>query len=209
DFQLRREIAQDDVRCRMESQRGSDQIDERRGLQQRQARKVAVARDLAILLLAANAQPIIGRLQRQMNVLAGFQLNNRQPPSTRHGEKIENAVFSTRVCKDLGIDKTLIEHGVNAGNIFADYGFQPALRLRAEERMPRVGCQRVPENLEIMEQLLYGGTRTGSELFAGVAGPKKDAAILPAREGEPAKTKPHFTGLGHRMQRYGLWRDGN
>src|SRR5438045_9705969 len=78
----------------MESQRRRHKINERRSLLQSNAWKITIASDLPTLQLASNAQPIVRGLQRQMNVLAGLQFDNRQPSGARHGEQVENAVFA-------------------------------------------------------------------------------------------------------------------
>ena len=56
----------------MESQGGRDEIDERRGLLQSDPVKITIASDLSALQQPANTQPIVRRLQRQMDVLAGL-----------------------------------------------------------------------------------------------------------------------------------------
>ena len=68
-----------------------------------------------------------------MNVLAGLQFDDRQPPGACHGEEVENAVFATGIGKHLHVDESLIEHGGDARNVLAKDGFQPALRLGAVE----------------------------------------------------------------------------
>jgi len=135
----------------MESQRRRHKINERRSLLQSNAWKITIASDLPTLQLAANAQPIVRGLQRQMNVLAGLQFDNRQPSGACHGEEVENAVFAPGIGKHLRIDKSLIEHGIDACDVFANHGFQPALRLSAVERMARVSGQRVAVNFQIVQ----------------------------------------------------------
>lgn len=54
--------------------------------------------------MAPDAQPIIRRRERQVNVLGGFQLDDRQPPASRDGQQIENAVFTAGVCEYLCVD---------------------------------------------------------------------------------------------------------
>jgi len=63
DLKFRREIFQKIIRCRMESQGGRDEIDERRGLLQSDPLKITIASDLSALQLPANTQPIVRRLQ--------------------------------------------------------------------------------------------------------------------------------------------------
>src|SRR6266852_9663358 len=98
DFQIGREIFQELVGSGMKSQRGRDHINERRGLLQSDAGKIAVTSDFSALQLAPDAQPIVGGLQGQVNVLAGFQFDD--------GEEIENPVFAAVVGKNLSIDES-------------------------------------------------------------------------------------------------------
>src|SRR5260370_711749 len=126
------------VRCRMESQRWRDQIDQRRSLLQSNPWKVAVAGDLSVLQLPANVEPIVGGLQRQMNMLVGFQFNDRQPSGTRHSEEVQNAMLASRIRKNLSVDESLVEHGIDARDILTNDGFQPALRLSAVKGMARI-----------------------------------------------------------------------
>src|SRR6266849_5941023 len=189
----------------MESQRRRHEIDKRGSLLQFNPRKIAVACDLAALQLSTHAQPIIRSLQRQMDVLAGFQFNDRQPAGTRHREQVENSVLAPGIGKNLRVDEPLIEQGIDARDVLANEGFQPALRLNAVERMARIAGQRVAVNLQFMQKMLQRGTRGGSEFLAGVVDSKKNAAIIPAREGKATKTQPHFAGLRRGMQSYGLY----
>src|SRR5260370_34595930 len=122
----------------MESQRWRHEVDKRRSLLQFNSRKIAIARDFSALQLPANAQPIVGSLQRQMDMLAGLQFDDRQPSGMRYGEEVENAVFAPGIGKNLSVNKPLIEHGINARDVLANDGFQPALRLSEVERMARI-----------------------------------------------------------------------
>src|SRR5713226_4094181 len=51
--------------------------------------------------------------------------------------------------------------------------------------------------------------RSGSELFTGVVDSEKNTAIIPAHEGEAAKTEPHFAGLRRGMQSHSLRRQSD
>src|SRR5260370_24103847 len=112
-----------------------------------------------------------------MNVLAGLQFNDRQPAGTRHCEQVENAVLAPGIGKNLRVDERLIEQGVDARDVLANEGFQPALRLNAVQRMARIAGQRVAVNFQIMQKLLQRGAGSGSEFLAGVVDSEKNAAI--------------------------------
>src|SRR5258708_9054133 len=135
----------------MESQRWRNEIDKRRGLLQFNSRKIAVARDFSALQLPANAQPIVGSLQRQVQMLSGLQFDDRQPSGARYGQEVEHAVFAPGIGKNLSVNKPLIEHGMNALDGLADDGFQPALLLSAVERLARIAGQRVAVNFQIVQ----------------------------------------------------------
>lgn len=72
--------------------------------------------------------------------------------------------------------------------------------------MARIAGKRVAMNFQIMQEMLQGGARSGSELHAGIVDSEKNAAAIPAREGEAAKAQPYFVGLCRGMQDYSLWR---
>jgi hypothetical protein len=58
-------------------------------------------------------------------------------------------------------------------------------------------------NLQIMQETLQSRARSGGEFLAGIVDSEKNAAILPAREGESSKTQPHFARLRCTMQSHG------
>ena len=102
--------------------------------------------------MAPNAQPIIGGLQRQVNVLASFQFDDRQPSRTGGGKEIEYPVLATSVGKNLGVDETRIERGVHARDVLANDGFQPAFGLRAVERMAGIAGERMAMHFEVVQK---------------------------------------------------------
>ncbi len=209
DLQFRGQIIQEIVGCGMESQCRRHKIDERRSLLQNYSLKITIASDLTALQLPSYTQPIVRGLQWQMNVLTGLQFNNRKPSGARYSQQIENAVFSACIGKNLGVDVPLIEHGIDARDVLANNGIQPALGLGTVERMAGVPGQRMAVNLQFMQQAFQRRARSGSDLRAGVVDSEKNAAIIPAGKGEATKTQPHFPGLRHRMRSYSLRRHRN
>jgi hypothetical protein len=151
-LKFRAEIIQEIVRCRMKSQCRRNKIDERRSLLQGNPWKITVASNLSALQLPSNAQPIVRNLQRQMNVLAGLQFYNAKPSGTRHGQEIENTVFSAGIGKNLSVDVSLVQYGIDARDVLTNNRVQPALGLGTIERMARVACQRVAVGLQFMQQ---------------------------------------------------------
>src|SRR6266850_1806207 len=154
DFQIGREIFQELVGGGVKSQRGRNHINERRGLLQRNAGKIAVTSNFSALQLVQNAQPVVGGLQRQVNVLAGFQFDDGEPSRARNGEEIENPVLAAGVGKNLSIDESRIESGIHAGDILANEGFQPAFGLRAVQGMAGIAGERMTMHFEIVKKML-------------------------------------------------------
>src|SRR5260370_37196779 len=146
----------------MESQRRRHQIDKRRSPLQSDPWKIAVASDLSALQLPANAQPIVRCLKRQMDVLASFQFNDRQPAGTSHGEEVENPVATPGIGKNLSVDESLIEHGIDARDVLANNGFQPALRLGAVERIASIARKRGAVEWPRHQKTPEGGSRRGT-----------------------------------------------
>lgn len=85
--------------------------------------------------MTPNANPITGGFERQMNVLAGFQLGNSQPAGTSNSHPIEDSVLAASVGKHPRIDDVRIEGGINAGHVLADESLETAFGSRAVERV--------------------------------------------------------------------------
>jgi hypothetical protein len=95
--------------------------------------------------------PVTGGLQGQVNMLRGFQFQNRQAPASRDTKQIEDAVLAAGIGEDLRVDEARIELRVNARDVLSNDRFQPALRLRAIKRVPRIGGQWMPTNFKIIQ----------------------------------------------------------
>ena len=88
------------------AQRGGYEVQQRSGPLEPQAGKVSVALHFArsallrtLLVQRAHANPVIQALQRQLQILIGFQFNHREPPICGGGEQIEHAA----VCGGKGL----------------------------------------------------------------------------------------------------------
>ena len=134
------------------------------------ASEISIAREVALLQMTADTEPIIRRLDRQVNMFGGFQLEDSE--ATRAGDRkyIKDAVYAAAIGEDLRVDKTRIERGIDARDVFADDGFEPSFGLQAMERMARVTGERMPVDLEIVQQAFERGPRCGAKLLAPVAG---------------------------------------
>ena len=71
-FHLRRQMTEKHIRCGMKAQRGRDQIHQWWFGLQLDPGKIAEPREIAFLQMPANAQPVRGSLQREMNVFVCF-----------------------------------------------------------------------------------------------------------------------------------------
>src|SRR5271170_1500596 len=143
----------------METQLRGDQVYERRHPLQFDAGEISVARKIALLQMTPDAQPIVRRLQRQMNMLGRFQLENRQAAFARNRKHVEDAMLAAAIGEDLRVDKMRIERGVDARYLFANQGLEPPFRLRAIERIAGVARQWMPVRLQIVQQTLQRGAR--------------------------------------------------
>ena len=99
-----------------------------------------------------------------MDMLAGFQFEDGQAPRARDGQHVNDAVLRATAGKYLRINKARIEHRVNARYVLAYDGFEPALRLRAIQRVARVGGQWMAMVLQVEQQALHGGLNCGTRL---------------------------------------------
>ena len=92
-----------------------------------------------------------------MNVLAGLQFENREPAGASDGEEVEDAVLPARMRKDLRINKARIQSGIDAGDVLANEGFEPAFRLRAKKSVARFGRERMTVVFKLLEQVFQSG----------------------------------------------------
>src|SRR5271166_390005 len=84
-FQMRSEVPQQDVCCGMKTQCRSDEINQWRRVLELDAGKISVTVKIALLGVTFYSQPIVRRLERQVNVLAGFQLDDSETTGARDG----------------------------------------------------------------------------------------------------------------------------
>src|SRR2546425_12761641 len=143
----------------MKAKGGRDEISKRRRGQKLNPRKIAVASEVALGVMAADPQPIFGGLERQVDVLVRLQLNDREPAGARNPEDVDDAGAAAGCGKHLRIDKSRIKSSVDPRDLLAHQRFEPALGLGAIERMLRVGGQRIAVKLEIAEELFQPGLR--------------------------------------------------
>ena len=67
--------------------------------------------------MGSDAEPVVGGLQREMNVFAGFQFENREAAVARHSQQIDHAAIAGGKCGHLRVQKTRIEPRINSRGI--------------------------------------------------------------------------------------------
>ena len=76
DFDVARKVALKDIGGGMKAEGGRDQIDERRRRMQFESREIAVAREVSLRLMPANARPVVGGLEGEIDIFGGLQFQN-------------------------------------------------------------------------------------------------------------------------------------
>src|SRR5258708_19691542 len=152
----------------MEMKRRCDQVNERRRGLQLHAGEIAIAGEITLLQMTTHAKPIVSGLQREMNVLGGFQFEDGQAPRAGDGEKVQDAMFAAGVGEDLGVDVARIEYGINAADVLANERFEPALGLGTIKRMTCVAFQPLAFNLQAIDHALNRTIRSVADLFASI-----------------------------------------
>ncbi len=120
---------------RVHAQRRSNQIQQWRRAGKIASGKIAVAGELAMLLMPAHPRPIVQPLQRQMDVLIRFQLQDGQPAIQRAGQHIQHGAIDGGKSRYLRIDKAPVQPLIQSPHIPHDQAFQPALGRDAEEQV--------------------------------------------------------------------------
>src|SRR5579863_5945059 len=117
----------------MKSESGGDDIHNRRSRLKFDAGKIAVASDVAVRLMTANARPVVGGLQRQVDIFGGLQFQDGQAARSRDAQQVENAVAPGGLRENLFVNVIGIEHGIDAGDVLENVDLHPAFGLRAVE----------------------------------------------------------------------------
>ena len=61
------------------------------------AREIAIALQVTLFQVAANTEPVVGSLQRQIQKFAGFELDDSETTAARDSKDVEDAVIAARV----------------------------------------------------------------------------------------------------------------
>src|SRR5271154_6257590 len=125
----------------MKSESGGDDIHNRRNALQFDAGEIAVASEVAVRLMTANAGPVVGGLEGQVDVLSGLQFQDGQAVRPRDAQQVKNAVTPGSLREYLFVDVIGIKHRIDATDILKNIDLHPALGLRAVEWMASVRGQ--------------------------------------------------------------------
>jgi hypothetical protein len=101
DFDRLQQMPLEQAGSRVESQRGRDEINERWSFLQFQLRKIAVLMKVALFEMLGDAEPVVGGLERQMNVLRGFEFDDGEAAGCCDCENVENAAFRGGIREQL------------------------------------------------------------------------------------------------------------
>src|SRR3954471_6856074 len=82
--------------------------------------KIGEVLKLAALMVPLDARPIVESLKRQMNVLVGFELENRKPAALSDGENVDHCTVRGGECRHLRVDKCRVERRVDGTHVADD-----------------------------------------------------------------------------------------
>jgi hypothetical protein len=94
DLRFRRETIPELVRCWTKSQRGRNQINQRRSLLQGHPRQIAIASDLSASAIAGERAASNPRPEAVSECARWLQFHDRWLSQPRHGEEVEDALFA-------------------------------------------------------------------------------------------------------------------
>lgn len=120
-LQIRRKVTHKDFVSRMKAQTRSNQPHKRRIGLKLDFRKIAVTTKISFDEVAANAQPVIDSLQRQVQIFGRLQLDDDQAPLARHSQKINHAALARCQRRNLRIKIPRIETRIEPRRIRANH----------------------------------------------------------------------------------------
>ena len=162
---MRGEVAKDDFRCGVDAEGGGNQEEARVGGAEADAGEVAVTLELAeaavlaglgvgvLGVVKADADPVVETLEGELGVFVGFDFEDGEATVVVDGEQVEHAAVAGGEGGNLGVGVFGAEGVVEACKFAAEFAFEPALGLHAEEQVAAVA----------------GWVATGAELFDEVA----------------------------------------
>lgn len=114
DFHFRAQKFKKHIGGRMKTQSRRDQVDQRRRGLQLHAGEITVTLQITRLLMPADARPIVRRLQWQVQIFGGFQLQNGEAAGSGGAQKVENSVLRGGLRKNLFVHPLGKQRDINA-----------------------------------------------------------------------------------------------
>ena len=122
----------------MEAQARRDEPDERRLRINHDSGKISIALKICFTLMAADAQPVIHGLHRQLQILRSFYFDYDQATLAGDAEQIEHAAITGCERGNLRIKMARVELRIEFCGIRQHDGFEPAFCCGAIQRVIRV-----------------------------------------------------------------------
>src|SRR5258708_29904919 len=146
DFHIAREIALEDVRGGMKAEGGSDEIDERRSGLEFESGEIAIAREVSLRLVPADARPVVGGLKREIHIFRGFQFEDGKAAIACDAQEIQDAALAGNLSEYVFEDVFALDGDINPGDILVDDGLHPGLCLVEIEGVEEVAGQSATSN---------------------------------------------------------------
>ena len=93
------------------------------------SREITPSSEFATIEVPFDPHPIIQRLEWQMDVLAGFYLDDHQPAVSIHGQQIDHAPFTRRKLRYLTVDWCWVNGSVQLLQGRPYLGFEPGFGI--------------------------------------------------------------------------------
>src|ERR1700758_4938476 len=132
---LGRDIAQQNIRCRMNVQGGSDQVEQRLFGRQLADGEISKAGKFSATVVPLDSRPVIQALQREVDILVGLQLHNREPAVMRGGQHVEHSAVGGGECGNLRIERARVQSLIDHADIADHQRLQPAFGTQAKEKI--------------------------------------------------------------------------
>src|ERR1051326_7743296 len=102
------------------------------------AGKIAMLLELAPVVVPKHSRPVIQALQREMDVLIGFELYYRKPAFAGAGEYVNHGAIGSGESRHLRIHVRRIEPRIYRRDAFEDQRLKPAFGINSPERITTV-----------------------------------------------------------------------
>jgi hypothetical protein len=137
----------------MEVQRWRYQVQQLWCVFQLNSTEVSVVGKVALQPVPSDTQPIVSRLQWQMQVRSGLSSRIASRPLLVTVSTSRIPLCPPPFANTWVYQKTRIQVRINSGDVVANHRFQPAFRLWTIECVPRVLRQQMTITLQILHQV--------------------------------------------------------